>query len=231
MHYYQFHIGDYKGHTSYLTPLEDIAFRRLLDEYYLHEKPLKNDLGFLSKIIGMRENEKEISFILENFFNLTDCGWVNERAKREIKAYKSKAKTARENGRKGGRPKKAKKTQSVNLANPEKTESKTNHKPITINQEPLSYTAAMPCKDGEFMPLDSQMKSWNESYPDIDIDKEINKAKSWLLSNPNKQKTVRGCPRFINAWLSRAKPEVLNATHEQDFIQLHTDSSWADGLN
>ncbi|NDH69342.1 MAG: DUF1376 domain-containing protein, partial [Gammaproteobacteria bacterium] len=33
MHYYQFHIGDYKSHTHHLSLLEDLAYRRLLDFY------------------------------------------------------------------------------------------------------------------------------------------------------------------------------------------------------
>ncbi|MCP4984979.1 MAG: YdaU family protein, partial [Colwellia sp.] len=40
MHYYQFNIGDYTSHTSHLDPLEDIAYRRMLDWVYLHESPL-----------------------------------------------------------------------------------------------------------------------------------------------------------------------------------------------
>jgi hypothetical protein len=40
MHFYQFHIGDYKSHTHHLSLIEDLAFR-LLDHYYLHEAPIK----------------------------------------------------------------------------------------------------------------------------------------------------------------------------------------------
>jgi len=35
MHYYQFNIGDYASHTRHLSDLEDLAYRRLLDAYYL----------------------------------------------------------------------------------------------------------------------------------------------------------------------------------------------------
>ena len=40
MNYYPFHIGDYASHTRHLTLMEDLAYRRLLDLYYLHERPL-----------------------------------------------------------------------------------------------------------------------------------------------------------------------------------------------
>jgi len=230
MHYYQLHIGDWIKDTSHLTLQEEAIYHRLLMVYYNKERPFPDDLKMISRAIRARGDEDIISDLLEEFFYKKGKKWYNKRAELELKKYKEKS----EKAQKSAKARWNKDLESCErIANAKQTQSErnANHKPITINQEPLLYTAAMPCKDGEFIPLDSQMKSWNESYPDIDIDKEINKAKSWLLSNPNKQKTVRGCPRFINAWLSRAKPEVLNATHEQDFIQLHTDSSWAEGLN
>ena len=56
MHYYNFHIGDYVTHTKHLTLLEDLAFRRLLDHYYLHEEPIKQ--REIARQIGMREDRK-----------------------------------------------------------------------------------------------------------------------------------------------------------------------------
>jgi uncharacterized protein YdaU (DUF1376 family) len=44
MHYYQFNIGDYQSHTAHLTDMEDLAYRRLLDWYYLHELSIPLDL-------------------------------------------------------------------------------------------------------------------------------------------------------------------------------------------
>ena len=66
MHYYQFHIGDYKSHTHHLTPMEDLAFRRLLDHYYLHEVPIKQ--RDIARQIGLKEFEQEVLSILEEFF-------------------------------------------------------------------------------------------------------------------------------------------------------------------
>lgn len=34
---------------------------------------------------------------------------------------------------------------------------------------------------------------------------EFQKAALWLLTNPRKRKTVRGTPKFLNTWMSRAK--------------------------
>jgi len=39
MHYFNFNIGDYASHTRHLSLMEDLAYRRLIDAYYLAEKP------------------------------------------------------------------------------------------------------------------------------------------------------------------------------------------------
>ncbi|RPP48164.1 hypothetical protein IPC1156_32430, partial [Pseudomonas aeruginosa] len=38
MNFYPFHPGDYMLRTAHLEPLEDLAYRRLLDLYYVGEK-------------------------------------------------------------------------------------------------------------------------------------------------------------------------------------------------
>lgn len=144
MHYYQFNIGDYKSHTDYLSPMEDLAYRRMLDWCYLHEKPLPLSPQEIARKIGLRDCADEISLVLCDFFEKNEDGYTNQRVSEEISAYKSKAESARINGKKGGRPRKKtevepKKTQSVNLGNPAESESKANHKPITINHKPLDH--------------------------------------------------------------------------------------------
>jgi uncharacterized protein YdaU (DUF1376 family) len=149
MHYYQFNIGDYAKATRHLSNLEDLAYRRLMEIYYDTEKPLVNDVDKLARLINMRENKKEIEVVLSDFFTLSDDGFSQKRIDEEIQNYNAKADTARANGKKGGRPKKAnwnpeeteqepKKTKSVILANPEETGSKANQEPITNNQEPIT---------------------------------------------------------------------------------------------
>jgi uncharacterized protein YdaU (DUF1376 family) len=87
MHYYQFNIGDYASHTRHLTLLEDLAYRRLLDAYYLQERPLNTGIASVARQINMREHEVEVKAVLEEFFELTDEGWVSRRADAEIAKY------------------------------------------------------------------------------------------------------------------------------------------------
>ena len=120
--------------------MEDLAFRRMLDFYYESENPLPCELKRIAKLIGMIDHQEEIRDVLNEFWLETEQGWVNTRAELEIVKYQSKVDTARANGKKGGRPKtqqEPKITQSVNLANPEITGLKANHKPITNNHKPI----------------------------------------------------------------------------------------------
>jgi uncharacterized protein YdaU (DUF1376 family) len=149
VHYYKFNIGDYAKCTRHLTNLEDLAYRRLLELYYSDESPLVNDVKKLSRLIMMRENEQEVSNVLDDFFFLEDDQWKQNRVEQELDEYRSKAETARGNGKKGGRPKKpsnnpvgSKNNPSGSKnkpdSNPEITGSKANHKPLTTNQEPVT---------------------------------------------------------------------------------------------
>lgn len=85
MHYYQFHIGDYKSHTHHLSLIEDLAFRRLLDHYYLHQQPIKQ--RDIARLIGMRDYEQEVLTVLDEFFVSTEEGYINPRADKEINAF------------------------------------------------------------------------------------------------------------------------------------------------
>jgi len=65
---------------------------------------------------------------------------------------------------------------------------------------------ALITKGGEYMePEPAQVIKWVQLYPDVDCYAEINSMAGWLDANSSKRKTLKGMPRFINAWLSRAQ--------------------------
>lgn len=84
MHYYQFNIGDYKSHTEHLSEMEDLAYRRLLDWYYLHEKPIPLDSKETARQIRMRTHNDCIAVVLREYFERTEDGWIHHRANAEI---------------------------------------------------------------------------------------------------------------------------------------------------
>jgi len=136
MHYYQFNIGDYVSHTRHLSPIEDIAYRRLLDAYYLNERPLNSGSASVARQIGMREYEAEVDAILKEFFELTGGGWVNGRADKEIAHFRSKIEQASKAGKASAQRRSNARSTDVQPTN--------NHKPITNNQEPKKKTSIAP---------------------------------------------------------------------------------------
>jgi uncharacterized protein YdaU (DUF1376 family) len=130
MHYYQFHIGDYKSHTHHLSHYEDLAYRRLLDFYFLHEQPIKH--RDIARQIGMRDHEEDVMTVLNEFFISTPEGFVNPRADKEIKQYKEFS----EAGKRGAAKRWATPPNGEASNPPNATLIATNnHKPITNNQE------------------------------------------------------------------------------------------------
>ena len=128
MHYYQFHIGDYKSHTHHLSLIEDLAYRRLLDHYYLHEAPIKQ--RDIARQIGMRDHEQEVLTVLDEFFISAEDGFIHPRADAEIAKFKEFA----EAGKRGAAKRWAKGGDGEAISPPNAPPIATiNHKPITNN--------------------------------------------------------------------------------------------------
>lgn len=133
MNYYKFHIGDFKSHTAHLEPLEELAYRRLLDEIYLHEKPLPDDIDQIARCIRMRTHCDCIAVVLHEFFERTADGWIQGRAMEEIDEFKAKSDKAKAsaNARWAKKHKGFKKADANALRT--QSEGNANHKPITNN--------------------------------------------------------------------------------------------------
>jgi len=139
MHYYQFHIGDYKSHAHHLSLMEDLAYRRLLDFYFLHEQPIKH--RDIARQIGMREHEEDVMTVLNEFFISTADGFVSPRADKEIKQYKEFA----EAGKRGAAKRWGTPPNGEAISPPNATPIATNnHKPITTNHKERATSVACP---------------------------------------------------------------------------------------
>ena len=95
MNYYPFHVGDYAAHTSHLDPLEDLAYRRMLDLYYLRECALPHDPAEVARLIRMRGNVAEVTAMLREFFAEIEGGWANGRCDEEILRMQDKQRKAK----------------------------------------------------------------------------------------------------------------------------------------
>lgn len=63
-----------------------------------------------------------------------------------------------------------------------------------------------PLKSGRYSVPTALIESLEAAYGRLLVWDEFPKACMWLIANPRRMKTERGMPRFLNAWLAKAKP-------------------------
>ena len=221
MHYYQFKIGDYASHTAHLDPLEDIAYRRMLDYCYLNECGLPETIESIARVIRMRTHCDCIATVLQEFFfSHNDGTWHHTRVDSEILAYKGKSAKASQSARK--------RWDNVDAnALPTLSEGNANHKPITNNHKPLTIVKD---KGGQrFTPptLSEVIDYCNQRANSIDPQRFVDhySANGWMRGK-NKIKDWKAC---IRTWEQNDKESLSNKvveTYDQT-VQRLTDRSWA----
>ena len=97
MNFYKHYIGDFQRDTGHLSLTERGAYRSLLDAHYATERPLPTDSSQLCRLVGAINPEERdaVASVLEQFWQLTDGGWINARAQREIAAANEQRETNR----------------------------------------------------------------------------------------------------------------------------------------
>jgi uncharacterized protein YdaU (DUF1376 family) len=207
MHYYQFNIGDYASHTRHLTNLEDLAYRRLLDAYYLQEHPLNVGITSVARQINMREYEIEVKAVLEEFFTLTDEGWFHQRVDKEIKHFQAKRQQASNAGKASAERRNNIRSTDVQLTN--------NHKPITNNQVNKEYIDRFddfwkhyPRKVSK----PNALKAWLKLKPDDELTKTIISAISKQNLSAKDEQFIPHPASWLNARRWEDEGKVASTT-------------------
>jgi uncharacterized protein YdaU (DUF1376 family) len=160
MHYYPKNIGDYRRDTMHLSLLEHGVYMTLIDHYILNEEPFSDNIEDILWLVGARTEEEKnaVSLILNKFFKKNGNGYYHKRCDEEIQRYKKNAEVARENGKKGGRPKNPTLTQRK--PNPKLTN---NQKLETNNHEPLfvEFWKLYPHRNGVGATKPQSLEWWN----------------------------------------------------------------------
>ena len=204
MHYYQFHIGDYATHTRHLTPIEDIAYRRLLDIYYLHERPLSDCLTTVARQINMREYETEVDLVLTEFFDHIDGGYINRRADKEIQHYKAKVEQASRAGKASAERRNNGRSTDVQPTN--------NHKPLTINHISIDqfeiFWKGYPKKTAK----ENAKKAWLKIKPNDELIAKITKAVKEQKLSERESQFIPHAATWLNA--KRWEDELSSTTQK-----------------
>jgi uncharacterized protein YdaU (DUF1376 family) len=97
LNYVERHFGDWARDTAHLSMLEDGAYNRLVDLYYVRESPLPRELGACCRLVrAVSKSEREaVKSVLAEFFDDTPDGWMHKRCDAEIERFRNKSGKAR----------------------------------------------------------------------------------------------------------------------------------------
>ena len=214
MHFYSFNIGDYMSHTLHLTPMEDLAYRRCLDIYYLHEKPLPEDIGEVARLIRMPQHKPEVTQVLKEFFTHdVGKGWTNPRTDEEIEKYQGKIRSAIRAG----------KASALARSNASSTTVQLNKKQETLNKKQETNIKR---------PRNVSKKTWddflthrkNKKAPLTEtafkgIKNEVDKTKI-SLEDALVMCQARGWRSFKSDWISKKNNEpLISIIHYEEGVQ------------
>jgi uncharacterized protein YdaU (DUF1376 family) len=182
VNFYPFHIGDYASHTNHLTDAEDLAYRRMIDLYYMNEHPFNNCSTLARRV---KSTVEVVQVILDEFFELQDDGcWHNKRIDAEIARF-NQFKTRR--------------VKLGVLSAAARTQSNTCSTPVepTKNQEPLTITNIKPMKASPSVDLFFE-EAWT-TYPKRPGASKQGSLKAWkarIKAGVDPQKMVQGVKRY-----------------------------------
>lgn len=204
MHYYQFNIGDYASHTAHLDPIEDIAYRRMLDWCYTHETPLPVDVDSIARLIRMRDHSIAIHDVLNEFFERTGDGWFSSRVQREIDHYRAKVEQASRAGKASAERRLNGRSTDVQPTN--------NQEPITKNHKPNIETP-VGVSEEVWQDFIKHRKAKKAQLTDRVINEIAKQAQiaGWTLEDALKETVVRNWQSFKASWVV----EKLTASEER----------------
>lgn len=184
MHYYQFNLGDYARDTQHLDDMEDLAYRRMLDLYYLKESPLPRNVEQIARLIRMRSHTESISNVLQEFFVCEKDGYHNAGADKVLQRTYAKSDAARK-----AAEKRWNKSNELEDANALRSDSEGNAsgmlpktqdpRPITQHKENSEKQVLPPCPHQEVINIWSQVMN-DQRQPRVwDGQRKANLANRW----------------------------------------------------
>ena len=216
MHYYQFNIGDYQSHTSHLSEMEDLVYRRLLDWYYLHETPIPLDEAEVSRQIRMRSHTESIAIVLREYFVFTENGWIHHRANKEIAKADEKSEKASASA-------KARWSKKDANALPTLSESNATHNTLPITQDTKPNKEN---KKGSRLSQDwfltKPMGEWaSQERPDIDVRQVAEQFKDYWIAQPGQKGVKLNWDATWRNWVRNTKAQKANPA---DIVRLTVPS-------
>lgn len=184
MHYFKRNIGDYHKKAGRLNMLEHGAYTLLLDACYDREQFPTLELAIEWCWARTDEEIAAVKFVLSKFFILINDVFTQNRINEELENYYKNAKINKDIAIKREEAKRTKRDENITERTRLEHEPPPNHKPITINQEPITIKVKPSCakKQSRTSTLDNGFNEFWNNYP-----KKVGKDKAliaWVKKKP-----------------------------------------------
>lgn len=57
----------------------------------------------------------------------------------------------------------------------------------------------------------SKLDEWRLAFPGVNVEQEVNRARQWMIDNPDRRKTCSGMLKYLNTWLTKAQNDGRTA--------------------
>jgi uncharacterized protein YdaU (DUF1376 family) len=104
----------------------------LLDHYYLHEKPIFNDIEKITRLLMLNGYSTDVEHVLNEYFYLVDGYWYNNRADAEISIFHAQKQSKSKAGKASAAKRLGKNQQALNECS---TDVQLNNNQETLNKK------------------------------------------------------------------------------------------------
>ena len=198
------------------------AYLLMLTYCWDQKGPLPLDRHRIQGICNARSKDEQeaVERVLADFFVVMDDGLYNKRMQAEIERCDNISRARAEAGKLGYE------ARAKHLPSKRRANAKQVHLSPSLSPSPTStpkeskggsdksspdlspIVESLPLRDGRPYPIRaSVVAEFEVAYPRVDVPATLKEMRAWLIANPDRRKTHRGCLRFVNTWLSNAERE------------------------
>ena len=187
MHYYKRNLGDYAKKAGRLTMLQHGAYTLLIDSCYDREIFPTLEQALEWTWASTEAEVEAVKFVLSRFFTLDKDGcYVQDRILAELLHYHKNADT----NKRIADEREAKRRENSTNRVPSVNEATPNHKPLTINQEPIEKNKRGSRLSQELFLPDEWRKFCQQTRPELNPAQTFDKFRDYWIAQPG-QKGVK----------------------------------------
>jgi uncharacterized protein YdaU (DUF1376 family) len=207
MHYYKRNIGDYAKKAGRLTMLQHGAYTLLIDACYDREVFPTLEQALEWTWASSEVEVEAVKFVLSRFFSLDKEGqYVQHRVLEELLIYHTNADTNKRIAIEREAKRREKNTNRVHTVD----EPTPNHKPLTINQEPVVKQNRGSRLQADFCLTDDWKEFCRKERSDLDPQKVFDGFKDYWIAKAGQQGVKLDWFATWRNWVRNQKQGLVN---------------------